>query len=124
MITGVGIDIEEIGRIEEIVKRWGTQFLNRIFTKQEQQYCEAKPCPAQHYAARFAAKEAFSKAIGTGWGEGFTWRDVEITNDDAGKPCIAVYNTLESTLEGAEVHVSISHSRSFVTSIVIIERNA
>lgn len=122
MIQGIGIDIEEIGRIEELIQNWGERFTTKVFTDTERAYCLAKPRPAQHFAARFAAKEAFAKALGTGWGQGFRWKDVEISNDTHGKPCILPHNLLKSRVGNCTVSVSISHSRSFVAAVAVIER--
>jgi len=121
MIRGTGIDIEEIERIESLLASWGDRFADKIFTEGERRYCDAKPRPAQHYAARFAAKEAFSKALGTGWGNGFKWKDVEISTDAAGKPCIIPHNLLESKVQNCRISLSISHSSAFVAAVVIIE---
>ena len=87
MIFGIGTDIAEVTRIKEAVDKYGDRFLNRIFTKTEQEYCEIfKENKYLHYAARFALKEAFSKAIGTGITEGFKFKEVGIKNEENGKP--------------------------------------
>jgi holo-[acyl-carrier protein] synthase len=78
MIVGTGIDIAEVPRIEASIQRFGDRFLRRIFTEAEIRYCESKANRVERYAARFAAKEAAMKAIGTGWNHGVTWRDVEV----------------------------------------------
>lgn len=121
MIRGIGIDIEEIPRITALVEKWGDRFLHKVFTTQEIEYCLAKPKPAQHFAARFAAKEAFAKALGTGWGSEFRWKDVEICNEGSGKPCIIPHNLVESKVGKSTISVSISHSRMFVAAVVTIE---
>ena len=122
MITGIGIDIEEISRLDEVIQRWGMRFTRRFFTPGEIEYCEGKVRPAQHFAARFAAKEAFSKALGTGWSGAFRWTDIEVINDAAGKPEIRLYNHLARAAQGEIRHLSLSHSNTYVTAMVVIER--
>jgi holo-[acyl-carrier protein] synthase len=122
VIQGTGIDIEEIPRIRALVDNWGVDFTRKLFTDKEIAYCESRPKPSQHFAARFAAKEAFAKALGTGWGKGFRWKDVEIWNDELGKPHIVPHKLLEEKVKDCKVSVSISHSRSFVAAVVIIEK--
>ena len=78
MIVGTGIDIAEVDRIRQAIERFGRRFTERVFTTDEIRYCESKANRVERYAARFAAKEAAMKAIGTGWNRGVTWRDVEV----------------------------------------------
>ena len=80
MIQGVGVDVVELGRIKEMIAAQGDAFVNKIFTESEIAYCKSKPSPEQHFAARFAAKEAVSKAVQTGWSGIFRWKDVEVQN--------------------------------------------
>src|SRR4249920_1648064 len=91
MIVGTGIDIAEVPRIEASIARFGDRFLRRIFTEAEIRYCESKANKTERYAARFAAKEAAMKAIGTGWNRGVTWKDVEVRRLPGGRPTIAFY---------------------------------
>jgi holo-[acyl-carrier protein] synthase len=93
-IIGIGIDIEEIGRFESLTDDWGPRFQKKVYTDAEISYCAGKTRPPQHFAARFAAKEAFSKAIGTGWRDGFRWTDVEVRNDGSGKPSFLLHGSL------------------------------
>jgi holo-[acyl-carrier protein] synthase len=121
MVRGIGVDIIEIDRIRGSIERTGRQFLEKIYTPAEVDYCDAKAYRYQHYAARFAAKEALSKAIATGWAGEFRWRNVEITNDPSGKPGIALHGSLREHLGSARIHLSMSHSESHVVAMVVIE---
>jgi holo-[acyl-carrier protein] synthase len=87
MIKGIGVDLVEIGRVRKLLEQ-DNGFVERIFTAREIGYCEGKYFKAQHYAARFTAKEAFFKALGTGFRDGMSWQDVEVENDALGKPRI------------------------------------
>ncbi len=89
-VIGVGTDIVEVLRIAQMIERHGELFLNRVFTPREIEYCSARRAATQHYAGRWAAKEAILKALGTGWARGIQWRDMEIRNDGAGKPSVAL----------------------------------
>lgn len=121
MIRGIGIDIIEIDRIRRLAEESGDRFLERIFTPGELRYAAGKHRQYQHLAARFAAKEATSKALATGWSGAFRWTDVEVMNDPTGQPRVALHGELARLLTGAAVHVSISHSESHVAAVVIIE---
>lgn len=124
MVKGIGIDILEIERIQRSMDELGDNFLERIFTSEEIRYCRSKHNAGQHFAARFAAKEAVSKALATGWRGDFAWRDVEIMNDTLGQPHVALYGKLKESLAGASVFVSLSHSKSHVVAMVVIEGKA
>ncbi len=123
MISGIGIDIIEISRIERSIKEFGDSFLSKLFTDNEISYCKSKHFPTQHFAARFAAKEAFSKAISTGWSGGFEWKNVEVTNDTAGKPDFLFYGNTATLLQGYSIFLSMSHSDATVVAFVIIQKN-
>lgn len=122
MIAGIGTDIIEIARVKKSVER--EHFKNRVYTKIEQDYCESRGSQsAASYAARFAAKEAFFKAMGTGINTALT--EVEIINDDGGQPKIFLHGKAETFAKkiGVEkIFVSLSHSREFATAIVVIEK--
>ena len=120
-VYGIGIDIEEIARFEELTGKWGRRFEDKVYTESEIGYCEKKTRPAQHFAARFAAKEAFAKAIGTGWTGAFRWNDVEVRNDEAGKPELLLHNSLRSQFGHMRALLSISHSGAYVTAMVVIQ---
>lgn len=122
MIDGIGIDIIEIERIQQSIDRYGDVFLRKLFTEQEIQYCSSKPLPGQHYAARFAAKEALSKAISTGWSGEFEWKNVEVVNSPAGKPDFVFYGHTAGVLKGHSVFLSMSHSDTTVIAFVVIEK--
>ncbi|HEX6280019.1 MAG TPA: holo-ACP synthase, partial [Pyrinomonadaceae bacterium] len=120
-----GIDIVEVYRIAETMTRT-PRFAERVFTASERDYCDAKgAAAAQSYAGRFAAKEAFLKAIKTGWRGKITWHDIEIVNDGDGVPLLSVKGEAAKILadQGAEiVHLSISHTAEHAVAQVILER--
>lgn len=123
MIFGTGIDIIEVERVaEKIVKR---EFLEKVFSKNEIESCEPLPQKAQHYAARFAAKEAFLKATGKGLALGYDLCDIEIVNGDSGKPEIVLRgNFRQLAVENGwrKFHVSLSHVKAMACAVVIIEQ--
>ena len=121
MIQGVGIDIIEIARIRSGIEAWGSAFLDRIYTEVEIRYCNTKKDPYQHFAARFAAKEAVSKALASGWRMGFRWKDVEIVNSPSGEPRIVLYRRVAELLTNSKIFLSLSHSETYVVACVIIE---
>jgi len=124
MVKGIGVDILEIQRIRESIDRTGDHFLDKVFTETEIAYCTAKHDAAQHFAARFAAKEAVSKALATGWTGAFRWKDVEVTNDLLGRPEVTLHGQLRETIGTATVLVSLSHSLTHVVAVAIIEDTA
>jgi holo-[acyl-carrier protein] synthase len=121
MIAGVGVDIIEIERIKRVVDFWGSQFLDKVFTDREIRYCFSMKNSYQHLAGRFAAKEAISKAISTGWSGIFRWKDVEILNDENGKPNVHLHNKLRDKFNPSKLHISISHSRNYVVALAVLE---
>jgi len=121
MITGIGVDIIEIARIQESVDQSGERFLRKVFTPNEITYCMSKQDRYQHFASRFAAKEAVSKALSTGWTGEFSWKDVEVMNDGSGQPRITLYGRLRERLATASVLISLSHSESHVVAMALIE---
>src|SRR5687767_5328182 len=125
MIVSTGIDIVEVYRIEETMART-PRFGDRVFTPAERYYCDAKgAAAAQSYAGRFAAKEAFLKAIKTGWRGKITWQDIEVMNDADGVPTLNVTGEALKILSdrGAEhVHLSISHTAEHAVAQVILEK--
>ena len=123
MIVGIGTDITEIARIEKAVEKYGSRFSDRIFTKHEQEYCESyKKGKFEHYAARFAAKEAFSKAIGTGITDGFKFNEIGITNETSGKPVIQLYGGLLERWGDCKIHISLSHTSTLAIAMIVLER--
>jgi holo-[acyl-carrier protein] synthase len=123
MISGVGIDTIEVERIATKMQKEG--FKDLVFSKTEINYCEGKTHKYEHYAARFAAKEAFFKALGTGWLNGTAFNEVEIINDDKGKPTINFIGATAvtvKTLQLGPIHVSLTHLKATASAIVIIEK--
>lgn len=124
MIRGTGVDIADTSRIEQGLQRHGERFAKRIFTAGEIAYCERFKNRAERYAARFAAKEAAFKALGTGWRQGIQWLDVEIVHQPSGKPdLILTGRALEVArkLQVTRISVSISHSDRYAVALVIFE---
>ncbi|MBK5273192.1 MAG: holo-ACP synthase [Bacteroidia bacterium] len=123
MITGLGIDLIEVERVVvKIRKKKG--FRELVFSKKEIAYCERKTKKFEHYAARFAAKEAFLKAIGTGWTKGTAFNEIEIINNKDGKPEIFFLGKTAATiaeLMPGKIFVSLSHIKTMATAVVIIE---
>jgi holo-[acyl-carrier protein] synthase len=122
---GVGIDVIEVSRIKNELSKENNGFRDRVFTKGEIDYCESMASKAQNYAARFAAKEAFFKALGTGWSNGFAWTEVEVAKDKNGKPYIIAHGKIKDFLKEKEiskVYVSISHVKDTATAIVSLEK--
>jgi holo-[acyl-carrier protein] synthase len=124
MIVGTGVDIAETSRLEEGLERHGERFTKRLFTPAEVAYCERFKNRGERYAARFAAKEAAFKALGTGWGSGVRWLDVEITHQPSGKPELVLTGRAQEVARGlgiTRMAVSISHSDRYVVAQVIFE---
>jgi holo-[acyl-carrier protein] synthase len=124
MITGVGIDIVEVERIAEKIEK-NNGFRELVFSANEIAYCESKTHKYEHYAARFAAKEAFFKALGTGWLNDTSFNEVEIINNEQGKPGVVLLgltNTTVNMLGNFNIMVSLSHIKLTATAVVIIEK--
>ena len=122
MVLGLGIDIIEISRIKESIDEYGSNFLQKVYTPKEIEYCSAKANKYQHFAARFAAKEAVYKAFSTSHQEGLSWQDIEITNEPSGMPIVKLNGKLKSFLsKDKDLKISISHSDNFVTCVAIID---
>lgn len=124
MIFGIGIDIVDISRFEKFVRENNEPLFRRVFTPGEQSYCNAKRRAAQHYALRFAAKESFLKALGTGLSDGLSWRDMEVVNDPSGKPELklcgrAVELFMQKGL--TRVFLSLSHDGNYAVASVTLE---
>lgn len=124
MIFGIGTDIIEVERVGKQISK-GDGFKEKIFTPNEVKYCESRKNKAQNYAARFAAKEAFFKAIGTGWRRGLTFSEIEVVNNELGKPEINLYGKTKKFVEEnriENIHVSLSHVKNLASAIVILEK--
>jgi holo-[acyl-carrier protein] synthase len=124
VIVGLGVDMEEITRLGDAIQRHGRIFLERIFTPAEIAYCERHRDPVERYAGRFAAKEAAMKALGTGWGQGVRWRDIEVARQPGGRPTIIFHGVARERAErlgGRQISLSITHTGNFALAEVILE---
>ncbi|MGP8154870.1 MAG: holo-ACP synthase [Smithella sp.] len=124
MIYGIGIDLVENSRLEKIIEKWGTKFLNRIFSASEIQYCGKHVQSTTHYGARFAAKESFLKALGIGMGMGVNLRDIEVVHDKNGKPVLALCGEAKAQIEKrkiTKIHLSLTHTKKYATALVLLE---
>ena len=123
MVKGIGIDIVDIKRIKSVMEKFGDRFFQRILTESEIAYCKSFSKPDLHFAGRFASKEAYSKAIGTGISKDFGWRDIEILNDERGKPYInhTKENEYSEKALRYRFHVSISHTDEYACAVVVCE---
>ncbi|MBE0556021.1 MAG: holo-ACP synthase [Proteobacteria bacterium] len=120
-IQGIGVDVIDMHRIRKTIDEMGDGFLRKLFTEAEISYCQSKRVPHQHFAARFAAKEAVSKALQTGWSGVFRWKDVEVVNEPSGAPKVLLHNDLASVLKNSAVHLTISHTENTVVAFAVIE---
>ncbi len=123
MIVGLGLDLVEIGRIRAYRERWGRRGLVRLFGEAELEYCLRQADAAPSLAARFAAKEAFFKAVGTGWGPGGDWSDVQVVRED-GPPRLELRGRAADTARergAARSHVTLTHTASTAAAVVILE---
>lgn len=124
MVFGIGTDIIEVARVEAMLAR-GPEHLETIFTRAEAEYCDAKARRAEHYAARFAAKEAVLKALGTGWRDGFAFADVEIQNDALGRPQVIPHGKVKEFLDHHRVTrtaISLTHAGGLAIAVAILEQ--
>lgn len=124
MIIGVGTDIIEVNRIEKKLNH-EAGLKATIFTPTEIDYCDSKKFPQQHFAARFAAKESFFKALGTGWRYGMRYQEIEIINDELGNPEIHVSGKVKEEVNRRgidKIHVSLSHLKEIANAFVVLER--
>jgi holo-[acyl-carrier protein] synthase len=124
MIYGIGTDIVDVERIKQAVENYGNRFLSRIYTDTEQEYSESfNENKYVHYAARFAAKESFSKAIGTGITKGFKFREVGIQNEPNGKPTMILDGEMLDRYGELKIHVSLSHTDKNAIAYIILEKD-
>lgn len=119
-MQGLGTDIIEIARIERVIERYGSKFLDRIYTKTEQEYCLKYRESARHFSGRFAAKEAIVKSLGTGINKDINWKDIEIVNDSHGKPTVIFSESLKEMFDHPHVLISISHCKEYATATAIL----
>jgi holo-[acyl-carrier protein] synthase len=124
MIVGIGTDLMEIGRIQQSIARFGDRFLQRVYTPREIAYCSLKKNSAESFAARFAAKEAGAKALGTGISHGISWLELEVTREPSGKPCLTLSGRAADyarVLSITRISLSLTHSRDAALAVVIME---
>jgi len=126
MIFGIGIDTIEVDRIANSIATYGDQFVLRIFSEEEIRYSAKRPHAAEHFAARFAAKEAFAKALGTGVRRGFTWKEVSVGKEFSGRPFIRLGPKMQARAEsilGANfrIQLSLTHTKAIAEAIAQIE---
>lgn len=121
MIHGIGTDIIEVSRIAANIQKHGQKFLDKVFTKEEQAYCLSFRESNRNFAGRFAAKEAIVKALGTGLSHGLNWLDIEILNNQQGKPYLLLSDTFKEHFNHPKIHISISHCHEYATATAIWE---
>src|SRR5438309_12101715 len=124
MIVGTGIDIADVHRVAEAMERFGNRFLHRVFTEGEIRYCQSKANRVERFAARFAAKEAGMKALGTGWNHGVRWRDLEVRRQPGGRPTLMFHGKASAFATELGVHhvaLSLTHQAADAIAQVILE---
>ena len=122
VIVGLGTDIIEVTRIGEMIERHGELFLQRVFTEQEIRYCQRRRAASQHYAGRWAAKEAVMKTLGTGFSKGVGWTDIEVVNQKSGAPQIELRGgalRMAASMGIDSVLITISHCRAYATATAL-----
>jgi holo-[acyl-carrier protein] synthase len=122
MIAGIGTDIIEVVRIGQMIERHGELFLERVFTPAEIRYCQGRKHAMEHYAGRWAAKEAILKCLGTGWSKGISWTDLEVVNDLGGAPRVVLAGAaadIAQSLNIREIMISISHCRAYAVAYAL-----
>ena len=127
MIYGIGIDLVENDRLANIIERWGLNFLDRIFSEGEIDYCSRHAQAAIHFSARFAAKESFLKALGMGLGMGVKLKEIEVVVDKNGKPDLLLQGEAKTQIEKRNIektHLSLTHTRNYATAVVLLEQVA
>lgn len=125
MIYGVGIDLVDVRRMERVIRRWQDRFVERVFTPNEVEICRRRASPYSAFALRFAAKEAFSKAVGLGMTNGVKWREIEVYNERSGKPRLRLHGSAEEICRRnliATAHLSLSDEGDYAAAVVVLER--
>lgn len=118
-VIGIGTDIIECGRIKQMIEKHGDLFLAKVYTKDEVSYCQGRKASDQHYAGRWAAKEAVLKALGTGWAHGIQWTDVEVVNQQGGKPHVVLTGKAREFSDNMGIRtmmISISHCKDYAVA--------
>jgi holo-[acyl-carrier protein] synthase len=126
-IVGIGTDIVECLRIGRMIEQHGELFLTRVYTDREIRYCQARKNATEHFAGRWAAKEAILKCLGTGWSHGVAWTDIEIRNDPQGKPHVMMCGGAKDhaqQLKISDILISISHCRAYATAYALALRDS
>ncbi len=126
MIEGIGLDVVYVPRMERVLARWNQRFLDRVFTPGEQALCLSRPHRAGAFALRFAAKEAFSKAIGLGMRGGVRWRDIEVFHHPGGRPGLRVLGRSHALCVErgiSSMHLSLSDEQEYAAAVVVLERD-
>lgn len=126
MIYGIGVDLVNTERIEMVIDRWGKRFTGRVFTPQEIAFCNKRTFPPKAYALRFAAKEAFSKAIGLGMKKGLRWKDIEVFHTSAGRPYLKLHGRASELCREEEIicsHLSLSDEEDYGIAVVVLEKS-
>jgi holo-[acyl-carrier protein] synthase len=124
VILGTGVDLAEVARIRASIERYGERFIRRIFTEREAAYAERKANKYERYAARFAAKEAGMKALGTGWSGGIRWQDLEVANLPSGRPTLALHGAaheVAARMGVQTIHLSLTHTSEQALAWVLLE---
>lgn len=122
IVHGIGVDIVDIARIKSSLERFANHFENKIFTKDEIDYCRSKADPSKHFAGRFAIKEAVMKCMGKGMGQGVDWKDIEVLQKETGQPFLRIQGRGKNIFEGLqlkEILISISHEKSYAVGQAI-----
>lgn len=123
-ILGIGVDVIEVERIQHSLDRFGDRFLNRVFTQGEIAYCQSMKFPERHLAARFAAKEATSKAFGTGIRKAMGWRDIDVHKKESGEPFVVLHGGAQSLANQTSVQavrISLSHTHHHAVAMIVLE---
>jgi holo-[acyl-carrier protein] synthase len=124
VIVGVGVDLVEVARLATALDTWGERLAQRLFTAAEAVYCREQRQAARAFAARFAAKEAFLKALGTGLSHGIRWTEVEVTRAEGGRPALALAGAARAEAAGRgtrTAHLSLAHDRDYAVAVVVLE---
>jgi holo-[acyl-carrier protein] synthase len=126
MIYGIGTDLVHIERIDRVMRRWGDRFIHRIYTSDEIKLCYSRPFPPSAFALRFAAKEAFSKAVGLGMRKGVKWRDIEVFHYRGGRPGLRLHGRSSDICREEKItgfHLSLSDEGEYATAMVVLEKS-
>lgn len=123
-ILGIGVDLVEVERIQHSLDRFGERFMKRVFTEGEITYCQSMKFAARHFAARFAAKEAVSKAFGTGIGKAMGWRDIDVHKKESGEPFLVLYGGADRLAKSRDMKsswITLSHTEHHAVAMIVIE---